>query len=175
MHLEHPPGWGLAQRTHIQQVWRGEEGRGILAAGQQPILGFVLSTVKFTPNTGVSAPTPGLSRLHLTPQAQMQSLSPLAFLRSFLSRGLKFPGDLVSIPSCRSRGVLQGGVVSHLGTRRSGCTDFPRVAPALLRPIAITSTPCAGSCWGFTTEPPRPLSLPLFSYPFFSTSLSQTH
>lgn len=62
----------------------------------------------------------------ISPQpAQMQSLPLLVFLRSFLSRGLKFPGDVVSIPSCRSRAVLQGGVVSRLRTRQSLGTDSP--------------------------------------------------
>lgn len=104
MLLQHPPGWRLAQHIYIQQVWRRAEGRDIAPAGHQLVLGFALSMVKFTPNAGVSVPTPRLPNLPLSPQARTQSLSPLAFLRSFLRRGLKFWGDLVSIPSCRSRG-----------------------------------------------------------------------
>lgn len=93
-----------AEHIYIQQVWRRAEGRDIAPAGHQLVLGFALSTLKFTPNAGVSIPTPGLSNLPLSPQAQTQLLPPLAFLRSFLSRGLMFWGDLVSIPSCRRRG-----------------------------------------------------------------------
>lgn len=63
MLLEHPPGWGLVQGTHIQQVWRRAEGRDIPVSRQQPVLGFVLSTLELTPNAAVSIPTPGLQNL----------------------------------------------------------------------------------------------------------------
>lgn len=134
MLLEHPPGWRLAQHIYIQQVWRRAEGRDIVPAGHRLVLGFALSMVKFTPNAGVSVPTPGLSNLPLSPQAQTQSLSPLAFLRSFLRRGLKFWGDLVSIPSCRSRGWCNtsghGRAVTLIFHTRPQRSSVPLQSPA---------------------------------------------
>lgn len=162
MLLEHPAGWGLAQRTQIQQVCRRP------AVRLQPVPGFVLSTVKFTPKAAVSAPTPRLSNLHLTPQTPMQSLSPLVFFPIISEPVFDVSKGFYELSSWQEQRSAAGRDVSHLGF------DFPRVVPVLLCPVSITCTFCTGSCWGFTTECPHLLSLPLSPYLFFS-SVPQTH
>lgn len=95
MLLEHSPRSELVQGTHIQQVWRRAEGKDISVLRQQPVLDFVLSTNSnnFGINPKSCCVRPHTRAAKLTsPLAQMQVLSPLAFLCTFLSQGLKFPG-----------------------------------------------------------------------------------
>lgn len=140
MLLEHPPRWGW-WKAHTFNRSGGEQREGtslFWGSNQSWTLSFPRIPLELTTNTAQAA----------------KFTSPL-MLRCKCSLHLPFSGHFWakdwSFQLILWASFLAGAerVISHLRS-----ADFPQVTPALLCPIASTSTLFTGSCWGFTTEPP---------------------